>query len=204
MISCSGGRKVTCQCTETGQPAAHKTIWGNKATLSYRSAEKKSWICNLMLSRKQFYFTMSQNLLPNRFSRNSFGRDTFEFTLQAPWHPKCSYCHTKKTCLTLTALKTGTLTRQCDDEQRPKHESTLAGAWWEEDLLDTTEPLHELPVQFQSDIEKEIEQVIIRLILPFEKYSLTLHTVFSHWQLTFAEEASALDAGDKFSRLKRH
>lgn len=59
----------------------------------------------------------------------------------------------------LIAFKIVTLTHQCDDKQRPKHESTLTGAWWEEDLLDATEPLHELPVQFKSNIEKEKEQV---------------------------------------------
>lgn len=72
-----------------------------------------------------------------------------------------------------------TLTGQCDDKQRPKHERTLTGAGWEEDLLDSTEPLHELPVQFKSNIGGGKNRFQISLILPFGKYILTGHTFFS-------------------------
>lgn len=49
------------------------------------------------------------------------------------------------------------LTHQGDDEQRPKHERTLAAERREEDLLDAAEALHELPVQLKSHIGTERE-----------------------------------------------
>lgn len=116
--------------------------------------------------------------------------------------------HTKTLSLTLITFKIVTLTCQCDDKQRPKHESTLTGAWWEEDLLDTTEALHELPVQFKSNIGKKKKRkknrFNIRLFFPYDKFILTGHTFFSRWHLTFVKEASPLDAGHKSSRSKPH
>lgn len=71
-----------------------------------------------------------------------------------------------------------TLTGQCDDKQRPKHERTLTGAWWEEDLLDSTEPLHELPVQFKSNIGGGGKQVS-------NQFNPSIWQIYSHGPYLF-------------------
>lgn len=39
-----------------------------------------------------------------------------------------------------------TVTCQGDSKQRPEHQSTLTGPWWEQDPLDAAEPLNKPPV----------------------------------------------------------
>lgn len=101
-----------------------------------------------MLSRERFHYAKKPTA--QQASKTSLRKR--HFPLQALWQPKCSFLPNKNKVSYAKSVQIATLTRQCDDKQRPEHESTPTGAWWEEDLLDTAEPLHEPPVQFKPNI----------------------------------------------------